>query len=137
MSSSIGEPIAGGQAPRGWDELSIRFDNGMDLGKIRALLQQAKERGGISGETITAFNLVAVYFSPEAYERLILDALRGDQTLFTRKDEVEAAWQLVDGILKTIEAPDFPPPRPYEAGSWGPPGAHELLARDGRAWRRP
>jgi glucose-6-phosphate 1-dehydrogenase len=75
--------------------------------------------------------------SPEAYERLILDALRGDQTLFTRKDEVEAAWQLVDGILKTIEAPDFPPPRPYEAGSWGPPGAHELLARDGRAWRRP
>jgi len=69
MSSSIGEPIAGGQAPRGWDELSIRFDEGMDLGKIRALLQQAKERGGISGETISAFNLVAVYFSPEAYER--------------------------------------------------------------------
>ena len=75
--------------------------------------------------------------SPEAYERLLLDALRGDQTLFTRKDEVEAAWQLVDGILKTTEAPDFPPPYPYEAGSWGPPEAHELLARDGRAWRRP
>ena len=68
-STPIGEPISGGQAPRGWDELSIRFDDGMDLGKIRALLQQAKERGGIAGETVSAFNLVAIYFSPEAYER--------------------------------------------------------------------
>ena len=59
MSTSIGEPISGGQAPRGWDELSIRFDDGMDLGKIRALLQQAKERGGIPGETVSAFNLAA------------------------------------------------------------------------------
>src|SRR6266852_5372444 len=75
--------------------------------------------------------------SPEAYERLLLDALRGDQTLFTRKDEVEAAWKLVDGILKTTEAPDAPPPDPYEAGTWGPPEADALLARDGRAWRRP
>ena len=69
MSISIGEPIAGGQATRGWDELSIRFDEGMDLGKIRALLQQAKERGGSAGETVSAFNLVAIYFSPAAYER--------------------------------------------------------------------
>jgi glucose-6-phosphate 1-dehydrogenase len=75
--------------------------------------------------------------SPEAYERLLLDALRGDQTLFTRKDEVEAAWKLVGGILQTIEAPDAPPPFPYEAGTWGPPQADELLARDGHAWRRP
>jgi glucose-6-phosphate 1-dehydrogenase len=75
--------------------------------------------------------------SPEAYERLLLDALRGDQTLFTRKDEVEAAWKLVDGILQTIEAPDAPPPFPYEAGTWGPRRSDELLARDGRAWRRP
>src|SRR5712671_265527 len=75
--------------------------------------------------------------SPEAYERLLLDALRGDQTLFTRKDEVEAAWKLVDGILKTTEARDAPPPHSYEAGTWGPPEADALLARDGRAWRRP
>ena len=75
--------------------------------------------------------------SPEAYERLLLDALRGDQTLFTRKDEVEAAWKLVDGILKTIEAPDAGPPSPYEAGTWGPKESDHLLARDGRAWRRP
>src|SRR6267143_2103271 len=75
--------------------------------------------------------------SPEAYERLLLDALRGDQTLFTRKDEVEAAWKLVDGILKTTEAPDAPPPYPYEAGTWGPREADALLARGGRTWRRP
>src|SRR6266478_1829771 len=75
--------------------------------------------------------------SPEAYERLLMDALRGDQTLFTRKDEVESAWQLVDGILRVVEAPDAPAPYPYEAGTWGPKEAHELLARGGRAWRRP
>ncbi|HYZ89588.1 MAG TPA: glucose-6-phosphate dehydrogenase, partial [Myxococcales bacterium] len=74
---------------------------------------------------------------PEAYERLLLDAMRGDQTLFTRKDEVEAAWKLVDAVLKVVEAPDAPPPFPYEAGTWGPRQADELLARDGRAWRRP
>jgi glucose-6-phosphate 1-dehydrogenase len=75
--------------------------------------------------------------SPEAYERLLLDAMRGDQTLFTRKDEVEAAWKLVDGILQVVEAPDAPAPHPYEAGTWGPRQADGLLARDGRTWRRP
>jgi glucose-6-phosphate 1-dehydrogenase len=75
--------------------------------------------------------------SPEAYERLLLDAMLGDQTLFTRGDEVEAAWKLVDGILKTTQSPDWAPPYPYEAGSWGPPQADALLARDGRTWRRP
>ena len=69
MSVSIGEPISGGQAARGWDELTIHFDQGIDLEKIRALLQQAKERVGSPGETVTAFNLVAIYFSPAAYER--------------------------------------------------------------------
>lgn len=74
--------------------------------------------------------------SPEAYERLILDAMRGDQTLFTRKDEVESAWKLIDPILRVIEAPDGPAPHEYEAGSWGPTESDALLARDGRAWRR-
>jgi len=70
------------------------------------------------------------------FERLLLDALRGDQTLFTRGDEVEAAWRVVDSILRFTESTEFPPPRPYEAGTWGPREADELLARDGRAWRR-
>jgi glucose-6-phosphate 1-dehydrogenase len=74
--------------------------------------------------------------SPEAYERLLLDAMRGDQTLFTRKDEVESAWRLVDGVLRELEAPDGPTPFQYPAGSWGPAEADELLAVDGRSWRR-
>jgi glucose-6-phosphate 1-dehydrogenase len=74
--------------------------------------------------------------SPEAYERLLLDALRGDQTLFTRKDEVEAAWKIVGNILKVTESGEFPPPNPYEAGTWGPQAADQLMAQDGRAWRR-
>ena len=74
--------------------------------------------------------------SPEAYERLLLDAMRGDQTLFTRKDEVEAAWRIVGSILKATESAEFPAPFPYPAGTWGPTAADELLAQDGRAWRR-
>ena len=74
--------------------------------------------------------------SPEAYERLLLDALRGDQTLFTRKDEVEAAWKIVGGILTQTESPEFAAPFPYQAGTWGPEEADKLLERDGRSWRR-
>jgi glucose-6-phosphate 1-dehydrogenase len=72
---------------------------------------------------------------PEAYERLILDAMLGDATLFTRTDEVEEQWQLVDAIVAAWrrDRPSFPN---YEAGTWGPPAADELIARDGRAWRR-
>lgn len=72
----------------------------------------------------------------EAYDRLVLDCLLGDQTLFTRWDEVEAAWSIVMPILEAWSAnppADFPN---YEAGTWGPPSADELIARDGRSWRR-
>src|SRR3954466_1455868 len=72
---------------------------------------------------------------PEAYERLILDAMLGDATLFTRIDEVEEQWKLVDAIVAawSRDRPAFPN---YPAGTWGPPSAEELLARDGRSWRR-
>jgi glucose-6-phosphate 1-dehydrogenase len=72
---------------------------------------------------------------PEAYERLILDALLGDQTLFTRADEIEEQWALVDAIVASWsdDRPDFPN---YPAGTWGPRGAGDLLKHDGRAWRR-
>jgi glucose-6-phosphate 1-dehydrogenase len=74
---------------------------------------------------------------PEAYERLLLDALLGDPTLFIRRDEVEAAWAIVTAIHHAWA--DQPPPRlpNYEAGTWGPEEADRLLERDGRAWRRP
>jgi glucose-6-phosphate 1-dehydrogenase len=72
---------------------------------------------------------------PEAYERLILDAMLGDATLFTRSDEIEEQWALVDAIIATWQRdrPAFPN---YAAGTWGPPSADELLHRDGRSWRR-
>jgi len=71
---------------------------------------------------------------PEAYERLILDAMLGDATLFTRIDEVEEQWSLVDAIVAAWvrDRPAFPN---YPAGTWGPPSADELLRRDGRSWR--
>jgi len=72
---------------------------------------------------------------PEAYERLLLDAMRGDSTLFTRSDEVEAAWQAIDPILKTRASKSAIPIRYYEPGSWGPVEAENLLSREGRAWR--
>ena len=72
---------------------------------------------------------------PEAYERLILDAMLGDATLFTRSDEVDEQWELVDSIVAAWrrDRPNFPN---YEAGTWGPRSADELIHRDGRSWRR-
>ena len=72
--------------------------------------------------------------SPEAYERLLRDAMIGEATLFTRADEVEAAWRVVDPILDRWAATDEEP-KLYDAGTAGPPAADALLARDGRAWR--
>jgi glucose-6-phosphate 1-dehydrogenase len=73
--------------------------------------------------------------SPEAYERLLLDAMRGDSTLFARSDEVDAAWQLITPLLEAEEA--GLPVATYPAGSWGPAEADELLARDSHRWRKP
>jgi glucose-6-phosphate 1-dehydrogenase len=72
---------------------------------------------------------------PEAYERLIVDTLIGDGTLFTRADEVEEQWLLVDTIVAAWQRdrPSFPN---YAAGTWGPPSAGDMLKRDGRSWRR-
>jgi glucose-6-phosphate 1-dehydrogenase len=75
--------------------------------------------------------------SPEAYERLLLDAMSGDATLFARRDEVEQAWTFVDTIEEAWAGKENPPPlATYPAGSWGPEEADALLARDGRSWRR-
>jgi glucose-6-phosphate 1-dehydrogenase len=71
--------------------------------------------------------------SPEAYERLLLDVVRGDSTLFMRRDEIEAAWSWVEPILDAW-ANSNEPPRFYPAGSWGPSSAIALIERDGRTW---
>jgi glucose-6-phosphate 1-dehydrogenase len=73
--------------------------------------------------------------SPEAYERLILDVLLGDPPLFPRHEEVELSWKILDPIEEFWSTQG--PPEQYRPGTWGPDSADELLARDGRVWRRP
>ncbi len=72
--------------------------------------------------------------SPEAYERLVLDVLLGDSTLFPHAEEVEASWRVVDPLERAWAGTV---PFAYRAGEWGPRAADEMLARDGRVWRRP
>ena len=82
------------------------------------------------------FNYASLFHAepPEAYERLILDAILGDSTLFIRYDEVEAAWTFVDGILQAWASKHKPPIYPYRSGAWGPHAADEFMGRDGRRW---
>jgi glucose-6-phosphate 1-dehydrogenase len=75
--------------------------------------------------------------TPEAYERLLLDAMRGEATLFTRRDEVEAQWAFMDHVFEAWAHEGPTPPPTYAAGAWGPERAEDLLARDGRRWRKP
>ncbi len=74
--------------------------------------------------------------SPEAYERLILDVLRGEPPLFPRHREVELSWRIVDPFIKRWESMSKQP-EAYAPGTWGPEAAHTLMLRDGREWRVP
>ena len=76
-------------------------------------------------------------YTPEAYERLLLEAMAGDATLFIRRDEVESAWRIVDAIRKGWEGKALTNREFYSAGTWGPVAADELLAQGGHAWRNP
>jgi glucose-6-phosphate 1-dehydrogenase len=73
---------------------------------------------------------------PEAYERLLLDAFNGDASLFARSDEIERAWQFIDGIRAGWEGSYAPPLFTYAPGSWGPAASDQLLGRDGRWWEQ-
>ena len=94
----------------------------------------------VQGIRIRSVNMDFVYGAsfmvdaPDAYETLILDALRGDATLFTRQDEVEQQWRFVDLIARAWSEGHGDLPL-YPAGTWGPAEADLLVARDGRAWR--
>jgi glucose-6-phosphate 1-dehydrogenase len=72
---------------------------------------------------------------PDAYERLLLDTLRGDTSLFTRSDGIETAWRLIDPIPQNWESATVPALAIYEPGSWGPAESDRFLARDGHVWR--
>ncbi|HOX59013.1 MAG TPA: glucose-6-phosphate dehydrogenase [Candidatus Paceibacterota bacterium] len=96
--------------------------------------------------TSTAVRPVRMHFSydaefgaytPEAYERLLLEAMAGDATLFIRRDEVEAAWEIVDGIRQGWEGKPLSGREFYAAGTWGPAAAEDLLAQNGHLWREP
>jgi glucose-6-phosphate 1-dehydrogenase len=71
---------------------------------------------------------------PEAYERLLLDAIQGDAALFMRSDEIERAWEIMDPLIAGVEGPNGPTPLEYAVGSEGPACADELLAREGKKW---
>jgi len=76
-------------------------------------------------------------YTPEAYERLLLEAIAGDATLFIRRDEVETAWQIVDAIRKGWEGKPLTNREFYAAGTWGPVAAEDLLTQSGHVWRDP
>ncbi|HEV2319325.1 MAG TPA: glucose-6-phosphate dehydrogenase [Verrucomicrobiae bacterium] len=76
-------------------------------------------------------------YTPEAYERLLLEAIAGDATLFIRRDEVETAWQIVDSIRNGWQNKPLTNREFYSAGTWGPIAADELLAQSGHAWHEP
>jgi glucose-6-phosphate 1-dehydrogenase len=73
---------------------------------------------------------------PDSYERLLLDALTGDACLFTRSDEIELSWGIIDPIIDGLASSDMPPPYQYAPGSWGPEQSNIFLGLDNRAWLR-
>ena len=117
-------------------ELRLQPDEGVQL----SLMSKDPGPGGMRLKS-TPLNLsFADAFKmrwPEAYERLLLDVVRGNATLFMRRDEVEAAWSWVEPILKEWQAGTGAPVQTYPAGSWGPSQSVILMARDGRGWIDP
>jgi glucose-6-phosphate 1-dehydrogenase len=71
---------------------------------------------------------------PEAYERLLQDAVQGDATLFMRSDEIERAWEIMDPLIAATEQPNAPVPEVYPVKSEGPENARRFLGSEGRAW---
>ncbi|MEI6443862.1 MAG: glucose-6-phosphate dehydrogenase [Nostocales cyanobacterium ELA583] len=107
--------------------ISMRFDVKMPGGDFRTRSVDMDFSYGSFGITATS----------DAYDRLFLDCMMGDQTLFTRADEVEAAWQVVTPALSVWDLPANPATVPqYEAGTWEPEEAESLINQDGRRWRR-
>ncbi|MBD1861577.1 MULTISPECIES: glucose-6-phosphate dehydrogenase [Trichocoleus] len=108
--------------------ISLRFDAKMPGPSLRS---RSVDMDFQYGSTFGVSNA-------DAYNRLLLDCMMGDQTLFTRADEVEAAWRVVTPALTVWESPTDPTSIPtYEAGTWEPAEAELLLNRDGHRWRRP
>jgi glucose-6-phosphate 1-dehydrogenase len=116
-------------------EIEIQPDEGIDL------FFQAKQPGvdlRLSSQ-VMRFRYSEAFQTtpPEAYETLLLDAMRGDATLFMRADQVESAWTVITPVLDvwgSVAPSDFPN---YSGGGWGPESAEALIAQDGRQWLQP
>ena len=88
-------------------------------------------------EVIINSIVIAMFYKiPDAYERLLMDVVRGNQTLFMRRDEVEAAWNWIDPIINKIKKLEIKPTI-YEPGSWGPKSSEKLIKKYGFAWHVP
>ena len=123
-------PDAAGAAPNQL-VLSVQPNEGVSLSLVAKVPGARIQIRPVNMEFLYGASFVSQ--SPEAYERLILDTMRGQATLFTRRDEVEAAWAIMDPILAAWESDEVAPPT-YPAGTDGPPEAAELLER-GASWR--
>jgi glucose-6-phosphate 1-dehydrogenase len=115
--------------------LRIQPDEGITLRFGAKVPGQAFEVRSVSMD----FSYGAAFLeeSPEAYERLLLDAMVGDPTLFIRTDEVDQAWRITEPLLEAFTEVGAVPLARYEAGTWGPREADRLLEQDGRHWRTP
>jgi glucose-6-phosphate 1-dehydrogenase len=101
-----------------WLMIKVPGPGGMRLRRVPLDMSFAEQFGGRQ---------------PEAYERLLMDVVRGNAMLFMRRDEVEAAWRWIDPVLEAWSTLGEPP-KPYTAGTWGPSAAVALIERDGRTW---
>lgn len=132
--NSIFELTESGDYSRNMLSICIQPDEGMHL-TIEAKIPDAQIAKSINMEVHyeDAFDAGKL---PDAYERLILDAINGDAALFIRSDEIESAWKIVDPIIEGWQSdPDAPSMQSYEVGSWGPEAADDLLERDEHVWR--
>jgi glucose-6-phosphate 1-dehydrogenase len=113
--------------------ICIQPDEGIHL-KFEAKVPDSRETRSADLEFHyqSAFKTTAL---PDAYERLLLDALKGDATLFARSDGIDAAWNLIDPVLTGWASGSAPAMTAYAPGSWGPSAADDLLGKNGRVWR--
>lgn len=115
------------------NRLTINIQPQMDIRLHFTTKKQGLEMSLNQSEMVFDYDSCSTQ-TPEAYETLLLDAMRGDATLFMRADQVEEAWDVIMPILEVWESEDSPELANYAAGTWGPESAEALIAKGGRAW---
>ena len=127
------DPVQGMDSSSNVISICIYPDEGIHLRFEAKKLDSVHETSSVDME----FHYRDYYNSatlPDAYERLLMDVMKGDASLFARSDEIEQAWKLIDPVICTTSAQNYPAPFIYLPGGWGPLEADELIGQDGRAW---